>query len=106
MTDLETKDTLTLLNSLWSSAAYYLGQGPDMNHPVSGSGRVAVAVWWFVIGILGATYTANLAAYLTTTRMQSPINTVNDLAMQTKIPYGAVEGSQTQAFFEHSHNLL
>ncbi|XP_078368663.1 glutamate receptor ionotropic, kainate 2-like isoform X2 [Oculina patagonica] len=96
------KNNLSFLNSLWSSAAYYLGQGPDGNHPVSGSGRVAVAVWWFCITILGATYTANLAAYLTQHRLQTPIRSVGDLIQQTSTEYGVVQDSQTQRFFATS----
>ena len=99
---LETKNNLSFLNSLWSSAAYYLGQGPDGNHPVSASGRVSVAVWWFCITILGATYTANLAAYLTTNRLQTPIQSVRDLSQQTSTEYGVVKESQTQRFFATS----
>lgn len=97
-----TKDNLSFLNSLWCSAAYYLGQGPDGYHPVSGSGRVSVAVWWFCITILGATYTANLAAYLTTNRLQTPILSVEDLIQQTSTEYGVVKDSQTQRFFATS----
>jgi len=97
-----TKDNLSFLNSLWCSAAYYLGQGPGGYHPVSGSGRVSVAVWWFCITILGATYTANLAAYLTTNRLQTPIRSVEDLIQQTSAEYGVVKDSQTQWFFATS----
>lgn len=97
-----TKDNLSFLNSLWCSAAYYLGQGPDGYHPVSGSGRVSVAVWWFCITILGATYTANLAAYLTTNRLQTPIWSVEDLIQQTSTEYGVVKDSQTRRFFATS----
>lgn len=99
----ETKNNLRLSNALWSSAAYFLGQGPDGLHPVSSSGRAAIAVWWFCITILASTYTANLAAYLTTNRMQTPISTVQDLSQQNEIDYGLVGGSQTQEFFEDSH---
>ncbi|XP_048581549.1 glutamate receptor ionotropic, kainate 2 isoform X2 [Nematostella vectensis] len=99
---LKQKYSLSFLNSIWSSAAYYLGQGPDGNHPVSASGRAAVAVWWFVITILGATYTANMAAFLTTTRMQTPIRRIEDLSSQTEIAYGCVENSLTQNFFQSS----
>lgn len=99
---LEAKYNLSLLNSIWASSAYYLGQGPDGLHPISASGRAAIAVWWFCITILTSTYTANLAAYLTTNRMQTPIAHVNDLSQQNEIDYGLIENSQTQSFFEDS----
>ena len=36
-----------------------------------------------------SSYTANLAAFLTVERMESPISSVEDLAAQTKIKYGS-----------------
>lgn len=40
------------------------------------------------------------AAFLTVERMGTPIESVEDLARQTKIKYGVVRGGSTQAFFE------
>lgn len=96
------RHTLRLTNSLWSSLVYYVGQSADSLHPVSASGRITVAVWWFAILIIVSTYTANLAAFLTIKRFSSPISSIEDLAGQTSIPYGTVINSQPQAFFESS----
>lgn len=96
------RHTLRLTNSLWSSLVYYVGQSADSLHPVSASGRITVAVWWFAILIIVSTYTANLAAFLTIKRFTSPISSIEDLAGQTAIPYGTVINSQPQAFFEMS----
>ena len=38
--------------------------------------------------IMCATYTANLAAFLTASRQQTQINSIDDLVAQTKIEYG------------------
>lgn len=46
-----------------------------------------------------SSYTANLAAFLTVERMDSPIESAEDLAKQTKIKYGALRGGSTAAFF-------
>lgn len=46
-----------------------------------------------------SSYTANLAAFLTVERMDSPIENAEDLAKQTKIKYGALGGGSTAAFF-------
>lgn len=46
-----------------------------------------------------SSYTANLAAFLTVERMESPIESAEDLAKQTKIKYGALKGGSTAAFF-------
>lgn len=56
-------------------------------------------MWWFFTLILISSYTANLAAFLTFERMTDEIQSAEDLAKQTKIKYGAVEGGSTQAFF-------
>lgn len=50
-----------------------------------------------------SSYTANLAAFLTTVRMGESIDSAEDLAKQTKIKYGTVEGGATQAFFRESN---
>lgn len=99
---LKQRHTLSLANSLWSSLVYYVGQSADTLHPVSASGRITVAVWWFAIWIIASTYTANLAAFLTIKRSSSPIQSVEDLAGQTSVSYGTVASSQAQTFFETS----
>ena len=63
------------------------------------SGRLVTCVWWFFTLIIISSYTANLAAFLTVTRMVSPIGSAEDLAKQTEIHYGCVGGGATQAFF-------
>lgn len=50
-----------------------------------------------------ASYTANLAAFLTMSRMDATIENVEDLAKQSKIKYGVLEGGSTYAFFRDSN---
>lgn len=50
-----------------------------------------------------SSYTANLAAFLTTVRMEPTIDSAEALAKQTKIKYGSVVGGATQAFFRESN---
>lgn len=64
------------------------------------SGRIVGSVWWFFTLILISSYTANLAAFLTAERMQSPIESAEDLAKQTEIKYGTLEGGSTKDFFK------
>ena len=59
-------------------------------------------MWWFFTLIMISSYTANLAAFLTVERMESPIESAEDLAKQTKIRYGCVESGSTGAFFRVS----
>ena len=55
--------------------------------------------WAFTLIIISS-YTANLAAFLTVERMESPIDSADDLAKQTKIEYGAVKDGATMTFFK------
>ena len=55
--------------------------------------------WWFFTLIMISSYTANLAAFLTIERMESPINSADDLAKQNKIQYGCVATGSTAGFF-------
>jgi cellulose synthase/poly-beta-1,6-N-acetylglucosamine synthase-like glycosyltransferase len=64
------------------------------------------SVWWFFTLIIISSYTANLAAFLTVDRMNTPISSVEDLAKQTKIQYGCLEGGATYEFFKVSVNML
>lgn len=56
-------------------------------------------LWWFFTLIMISSYTANLAAFLTVERMDSPISSAEDLAKQTKIKYGSVGSGSTLDFF-------
>jgi hypothetical protein len=62
-------------------------------------------MWWFFTLIMISSYTANLAAFLTVERMDSPIESAEDLAKQTKIKYGALQGGTTASFFRVSSNV-
>ena len=66
------------------------------------SGRIVGSVWWFFTLIIISSYTANLAAFLTVERMQSPIESAEDLAKQTEIKYGMVDAGTTKEFFRAS----
>ena len=63
------------------------------------STRMVAGMWWFFTLIMISSYTANLAAFLTVERMESPIESAEDLAKQTKIKYGCLESGSTRAFF-------
>ena len=61
-------------------------------------------MWFFFALIMIASYTANLAAFLTVETLERPIESVEDLAKQDEIWYGAMEGGSTAGFFEKSNN--
>lgn len=66
------------------------------------AGRVIGGAWWFFVLIVITSYTANLAAFLTVERMLHPIESADDLAKQTEIAYGLMDGGSTKKFFEVS----
>lgn len=89
--------------SLWFTIGSLMQQGSDLA-PKSPSVRCIASVWFFFTLILISSYTANFAAFLTASRMQSPIESAEDLSKQTKIDYGCKEGGSTQAFFASSNH--
>ncbi|KAL8603458.1 hypothetical protein ACOMHN_053125 [Nucella lapillus] len=91
----------TIGNSLWFSLGAFMQQGCDVL-PKSVSGRIVTSVWWFFTLIIISSYTANLAAYLTTMRMSAPIKSAEDLAKQTEIKYGTMASGSTNAFFNQT----
>ncbi|XP_069972392.1 glutamate receptor ionotropic, kainate 2-like isoform X1 [Penaeus vannamei] len=97
----ELENSFTLLNSLWFIIGTFLCQGADIA-PKAVSTRIVAGIWWFFTLIMISSYTANLAAFLTVERMDSPIEGAEDLAKQTKIKYGCKEGGSTYAFFRDS----
>ncbi|XP_032365026.1 glutamate receptor 1 [Etheostoma spectabile] len=90
-----------IFNSLWFSLGAFMQQGCDIS-PRSLSGRIVGGVWWFFTLIIISSYTANLAAFLTVERMVSPIESSEDLAKQTEIAYGTLDGGSTKEFFRRS----
>lgn len=91
----------SVYNCLWFTLAAFMQQGTDIL-PRSVSGRIASSAWWFFTMIMVSSYTANLAAFLTLEKMKAPIESVEDLAKQTKIKYGVQGGGSTASFFQDS----
>ncbi|XP_078679269.1 glutamate receptor ionotropic, kainate 2-like [Branchiostoma floridae x Branchiostoma belcheri] len=92
-------DKFTLQNSFWLALWSVMRKGGEPA-PRSPPVRILVAFWWFFALIVITTYTANLTASLTVNRMSSSINSLEDLASQTDIPYGLVRGGGYYKFFE------
>ncbi|KAL7726785.1 hypothetical protein ACLKA6_001499 [Drosophila palustris] len=106
----ESEDTLelvsvqndfTLKNSFWFAIGALMQQGADL-YPRATSTRIVGGCWFFFCLIIISSYTANLAAFLTVERMITPIESASDLADQTEISYGTLEGGSTMTFFRDS----
>uniref|UniRef100_A0A3Q0SD64 Glutamate receptor n=1 Tax=Amphilophus citrinellus TaxID=61819 RepID=A0A3Q0SD64_AMPCI len=96
------ENNFTLLNSFWFGVGALMQQGSELM-PKALSTRIVGGIWWFFTLIIISSYTANLAAFLTVERMESPIDSADDLAKQTKIEYGVVEDGATMTFFKVSY---
>ncbi|EFN66207.1 Glutamate receptor, ionotropic kainate 2 [Camponotus floridanus] len=95
------ENQFSVSNSFWFITGTFLRQGSGLN-PKATSTRIVGGIWWFFTLIIISSYTANLAAFLTVERMITPIENVADLAEQTDIPYGTLEGGSTKTFFRDS----
>jgi hypothetical protein len=74
--------------------------GTEINPSISPSVRLVSINWAFFTLLLVSSYTANLAAFLTVQRMQSSIESVEDLSKQTDVKYGPVKSGSTESFFK------
>ncbi|XP_017062609.2 glutamate receptor ionotropic, kainate 1 isoform X3 [Drosophila eugracilis] len=95
------ENQFSVSNSFWFITGTFLRQGSGIN-PKATSTRIVGGCWFFFCLIIISSYTANLAAFLTVERMISPIESATDLAEQTEISYGTLEGGSTMTFFRDS----
>ncbi|XP_063622177.1 glutamate receptor ionotropic, kainate 2-like [Cydia splendana] len=89
-------------NSAWLTMGSIMTQGSDIL-PKGYSTRWVCGMWWFFALIMCSSYTANLAAFLTNAAMDDSIKSAEDLAAQSKIKYGTVNGGSTYSFFKRSN---
>jgi len=99
----EYENQYTFLNSFWFTLGALMQQGSDVA-PIALCVRFAAGMWFFFALIMIASYTANLAAFLTVETLERPIESVDDLSKQHEIWYGAVKGGSTARFFKEADN--
>ncbi|XP_035221208.1 ionotropic receptor 25a-like [Stegodyphus dumicola] len=97
--DEDEKRDFSLKESLWFCMTSLTPQGGG-EAPRNLSGRLVAATWWLFGFIIIASYTANLAAFLTVSRLDSPIESLDDLAKQYKIKYAPQESTSAATYFE------
>ncbi|XP_028825440.1 glutamate receptor ionotropic, delta-1 isoform X2 [Denticeps clupeoides] len=88
----------SLHSAVWIVYGAFVQQGGDS---VVGSValRIVMGSWWLFTLIVCSSYTANLAAYLTVSRMDNTIRTFQDLAKQMDVAYGTVRDSAVYDYF-------
>ncbi|XP_046392943.1 ionotropic receptor 25a isoform X2 [Ischnura elegans] len=93
----------TLKESFWFALTSFTPQGGG-EAPKALSSRTLVAAYWLFVVLMLATFTANLAAFLTVERMQSPVQSLEQLARQSRINYTVVKNSNTHQYFINMKN--
>uniref|UniRef100_A0AAN0LH94 Glutamate receptor ionotropic kainate 2 n=1 Tax=Polyphagotarsonemus latus TaxID=1204166 RepID=A0AAN0LH94_9ACAR len=102
--DLDDLDSLssnrefTFKESLWFCITSLTPQGGG-EAPRSIYGRLVAATWWLFGFIVIASYTANLAAFLTVSRLESKIDDLKKLSKQYKVRYAPVDDTATDFYF-------
>ncbi|CAD1477130.1 unnamed protein product [Heterotrigona itama] len=93
----------TLKESFWFALTSFTPQGGG-EAPKALSSRTLVAAYWLFVVLMLATFTANLAAFLTVERMQSPVQSLEQLARQSRINYTVVANSTEHQYFMNMKN--
>ncbi|XP_043912534.1 glutamate receptor ionotropic, delta-1 isoform X2 [Protopterus annectens] len=89
----------SLHTAVWIVYGAFVQQGGEsaMN---SVAMRIVMGSWWLFTLIVCSSYTANLAAFLTVSRMDNPIRTFQELGRQIEISYGTVRDSSVYNYFK------
>ena len=115
---MRSKDHYSIPYSVWFVMASFFGQGvedfprykiknmDDTQQPIkilprSISCRVIAASWWMFVLLIVSCYTANLAASLTSKKLDTPINSAEDL-IKSDIKFGAFENSSSLTLLKES----
>ncbi|XP_039277641.1 uncharacterized protein LOC111046560 [Nilaparvata lugens] len=93
----------TLKESFWFALTSFTPQGGG-EAPKALSGRTLVAAYWLFVVLMLATFTANLAAFLTVERMQSPVQNLDQLARQSRINYTVTLSQDAHKYFQNMKN--
>lgn len=71
--------------------------------PSSDGPRIIIGFWWIVVMVIVATYSGNLIAFLTFPRMDSTIDTIEDLIeRRNEFTWGYANGSMLREYLEAS----
>ncbi|XP_030642618.1 glutamate receptor ionotropic, delta-1 isoform X1 [Chanos chanos] len=90
--------TTSLQSAIWIVYGAFVQQGGE-SIMSSMALRIVMGSWWLFTLIVCSSYTANLAAYLTVSRMDNAVRTFQDLAKQTDLTYGTVRESAVYEYF-------
>lgn len=89
----------TLKETLWFCMTSLTPQGGGEG-PQNTSGRIAALTWWTFGFVVIAAYTANLAAFLTVSRLDSTVESLDNLAQQFRIRYATQDATEALVYFQ------
>uniref|UniRef100_A0A3Q1FJ40 Glutamate receptor n=1 Tax=Acanthochromis polyacanthus TaxID=80966 RepID=A0A3Q1FJ40_9TELE len=89
----------SLHSAIWIVYGAFVQQGDGVVGSVAL--RIVMGSWWLFTLIVCSSYTANLAAYLTVSRMDHAIRSFQDLARQIDVDYGTVRDSAVYDYFRN-----
>ncbi|XP_064595411.1 glutamate receptor 2-like [Liolophura sinensis] len=95
----------SLEDNMWMVYSSVTEQG-ILHSPEAVSGRCLIGFWWLFTILLVATYTANLAAFLTVSLPAPPINTLGELLAQEEIQPLVRTGTSFDDVFKESSSKL
>ncbi|XP_076270271.1 glutamate receptor ionotropic, kainate 2-like [Rhynchophorus ferrugineus] len=101
----ELENIWTIKNFLWLTVGSFTTQGCDIL-PKSTPTRTITGAWWIFSLIIVSSYVANLAAFLTMGKIDVTVDSVEELAAQSKIKYGLLAKGSTESFFANSNDTL
>ncbi|ALC39537.1 GluRIIC [Drosophila busckii] len=94
-----------LHNTFWLTVASIMTAGCDIL-PRSPQVRFFEATWWIFAIIIANSYTANLAAFLTSSKMEGSITSLKDLSAQKKVKFGTIQGGSTYNLLAESNETV
>ncbi|KAM6951810.1 glutamate receptor ionotropic, delta-1 isoform 2-T2 [Aplochiton taeniatus] len=90
----------SLHSAIWIVYGAFVQQGAD-SLVSSMALRIVMGSWWLFTLIVCSSYTANLAAYLTVSRMDHAVRSFQDLSRQMDVSYGTVRDSAVYDYFKN-----
>ncbi|XP_078493260.1 uncharacterized protein LOC100177658 isoform X2 [Ciona intestinalis] len=84
-------DHLGFLHSMWFNFASLVEQSSQLL-PKSASLKLLAGTWWFYVMLVVAAYTANMISFMTQVN-SGGITTLTQLASQSEVKYGFVDGN-------------
>ncbi|KAG1693503.1 Glutamate receptor ionotropic, kainate 2 [Nymphon striatum] len=90
-----------IVEGIWFGYAALMQQGIDIGKTQIAT-RLVVTVWWMCCLVFLVMYTAKLSSIMTIQRMDSAIETIDDLLAHPDASFGTIKHTSVEAFFQQS----